>query len=69
VRPADAPWPPLAMLPLSLRHVRFLLQVVLPRPVLDLHAALALLAYQQQHEVAAYRSHRRRILAQLARPG
>jgi hypothetical protein len=57
------------MLPLSLRTVRFLLQVILPQPVLDLHAALALLAYQRQRPVAAYRSHRARVLAKLAHPG
>jgi hypothetical protein len=57
------------VLPLSLRSVRFLLQVTLPQPVLDLPAALALLAYQHQRQVAAYRSHRTRVLAQLAHPG
>ena len=57
------------MLPLSLRTVRFLLQVTLPQPTLDLPAALAWLAYQHQRQVAAYRSHRTRILAQLAHPG
>jgi hypothetical protein len=69
VRPLSAPWPPLAVLPLSLRDVRFLLQVALPQPTLDLPAALAWLAYHQQHKVAAYRSHRTRVLAQLAHPG
>ena len=69
------PWPPLTpltRLPLSLADVRFLLQAALPQPVLDVPAALALLAYQHQREVAAYRSHRQRLLApltQLARPG
>jgi hypothetical protein len=57
------------VLSLSLADVRFLLQVALPQPTLDLHAALALLAYHHQREVAAYRSHRKRLLAQLARPG
>jgi hypothetical protein len=57
------------VLPLSLRTVRFLLQGTLPQPVLDLPAALALLAYQHQRQVAAYRSHRTRVLAQLAHPG
>ena len=57
------------MLPLSLRAVRFLLRVALPQPPLDLPAALAWLAYQQQRQVAAYRSHRTRLLAQLAHPG
>jgi hypothetical protein len=66
------PWPPLARLPLSLADVRFLLQAALPQPVLDVPAALALLAYQHPREAAAYRSHRQRLLAslnQLARPG
>ena len=69
VRPLGAPWPPLAVLPLSLRTVRFLLRVTLPPPTLDLPAALAWLAYHQQRQVAAYRSHRTRVLAQLAHPG
>jgi hypothetical protein len=63
------PWPPLAVLPLSLRTVRFLLQVTLPQPTLDLPAALSWLAYQHQRQVAAYRCHRKRILTQLPRPG
>jgi len=33
-------------LPLSVAQVRLLLQVVLPQPVLDLPAALALIAYR-----------------------
>jgi hypothetical protein len=57
------------VLPLSLRTGRFLLQVALPQPVLDLPAALAWLAYQHRRQVAAYRSHRARILTQLAHPG
>ena len=69
VRPLKAPWPPLAVLPLSLRALRFLLRVSLPPPTLDLPAALAWLAYQQQRQVAAYCSHRTRLLAQLAHPG
>ncbi len=52
-------------LPLSVAQVRLLLQVVLPQPVLDLPAVLALIAYQQRHKYAAYRSHRKRLLAQL----
>jgi hypothetical protein len=32
-------------------------------------AALALLVCQYQQQVAAYRSHRKRLLAHLARPG
>jgi hypothetical protein len=69
VLPADVPWPPLDLLPLRLADVRFLLQAAPPQPVLDVPAALAWLAYQHQRKVAAYRSHRRRVLAQLARPG
>jgi hypothetical protein len=46
VCPFGVPWPPLAVLPLSLRTVRFLLQVALPQPVLDVPAALAWLAYR-----------------------
>jgi hypothetical protein len=69
VRQLGAPWPPLAVLPLSLRAVRFLLQVALPQPALDVPAALAWLAYQHQREAAAYRSHRKRLLTQLAHPG
>jgi hypothetical protein len=57
------------VLPLSLRAVRFLLQAALPQPTLDLPAALAWLAYHQQRQVAAYRSHRTRLLAQLKHPG
>ena len=52
-------------LPLSVAQVRLLLQVVLPQPVLDLPAVLDLIAYQQRHKYAAYRSHRKRLLAQL----
>ena len=52
-------------LPLSITQVRLLLQVSLPQPVLDLPAVLALIAYQQRHNYAAYCSHRKRLLAQL----
>jgi hypothetical protein len=52
-------------LPLSISQVRLLLRVALPQPVLDLPAALALIAYQQRHNYAAYCSHRKRLLAQL----
>ncbi len=52
-------------LPLSVAQVRLLLQVTLPQPVLDLPAVLALIAYQQRHKHATYRSHRKRLLAQL----
>lgn len=69
VLPAGVPWPPLTVLPLSLANVRFLLQVALPQPLLDVPSALALLAYQHQRQVAAYRSHRKRVLTYLARPG
>jgi hypothetical protein len=52
-------------LPLSVAQVRLLLQVMLPQPVLDLPAVLALIAYQQRHKHAAYYSHRKRLLARL----
>ncbi len=52
-------------LPLSVAQVRLLLQAVLPQPVLDLPAVLALIAYQQRHNYAACCSHRKRLLAQL----
>ena len=52
-------------LPLSVAQVCLLLRVALPQPVLDLPAALALIAYQQRHNYAAYRSHRKRLLVQL----
>jgi hypothetical protein len=54
-----------ASLPLSVAQVCLLLRVTLPQPVLDLPAALALIAYQQRHNYAAYCSHRKRLLAQL----
>jgi hypothetical protein len=56
-------------LTLSLAEVRFFLRAVLPLPRLDAASALALLAYQQQRKVVAYRSHRKRVLKQLAHPG
>ena len=43
-------------------QVRLLLRVVLPQPVFDRAAVLALIAYQQRRKLAAYRSHRRRRL-------
>ncbi len=46
-------------LPLSVAQVRLLLQAVLQQPVLDLPAVLALIAYQQRHNYAAYCSHRK----------
>jgi len=58
--------PPTATLRLSLSEVRLLLRAVLPLPHLDVPAALALVAYQQRHKAAAYRSHRARRLRQLA---
>ena len=52
-------------LPLSVAQVRLLLQVLLPQPVLDLPAVLGLIAYQRRRNYAAYRSHRKRLLAEL----
>jgi hypothetical protein len=52
-------------LPLSVAQVRLLLQAVLPQPAFDLPAVLALIAYQQRHNYAAYCSHRKRLLSQL----
>jgi hypothetical protein len=46
-------------------QVRLLLQVLLPQPVLDLPAVLGLIAYQRRRNYAAYRSHRKRLLAEL----
>jgi hypothetical protein len=46
----------------SLAEARVLLRALLPLPVLDVAAALALVAYQQRHKTAAYRSHRKRHL-------
>jgi hypothetical protein len=48
-------------------QVRLLLRVVLPQPLFDRAAALALIAYQQRHKRAAYRSHRQRRLRQVLR--
>jgi hypothetical protein len=45
-------------------QVRLLIRVVLPQPVFDREAVLALIAYQQRHKRAAYHSHRRRRLHQ-----
>ena len=67
--PAGQPWPPLAVMPLSLADACLLLRAVLPLPVLDVSRALALLAYHQRRKVAAYRAHRKRRLASLARAG
>ena len=57
--------PPTARIRLSLAEVRMLLGVLLPLPVFDLEAALALLSYQQRRKVASYRSHRKRRLRRL----
>ena len=43
-----------------------LLRAVLPLPVFDLATAVALVAYYQRHNLAAYRSHRQRTLKRLA---
>jgi hypothetical protein len=48
----------------SLAAARRRLSALLPLPVWDVAAALALVAYQQRHKTAADRSHRqRRLLA------
>jgi len=60
--------PSRAILPLSLAQIRRLLAATLPLPPRDLSETLALLAYQQQRKLAAYRSHRKRRLARLERP-
>ena len=49
----------------SLAEVRVLLGALLPLPVREVAAALALVAYQQRHKTAAYRSHRKRRLLAL----
>lgn len=46
-----------------------MLRAVLPPPVLDVPRALALLAYHQRRKAAAYRAHRKRRLAYIARAG
>ena len=56
--------PPVAVR-LSLAEVGLLLRALLPLPPLDVAAALALVAYQQRHKTAAYRSHRKRRLLTL----
>ena len=59
--------PPVAVR-VSLAEARVLLRALLPLPVLDVAAALALVAYQQRRKTAAYCSHRkRRLLALQAR--
>ena len=52
-------------IPLSVTQLRLLLQVALPLPVLDIPAALALMAYHQRHKLATYRAHRKRSLKRL----
>jgi len=49
--------------------VRWLLRAALPLPVLDPTLALALVAYWQRHNLAAYQSHRKRTLERLAEQG
>ena len=49
----------------SLAEVRRLLRALLPLPVREVAAVLALIAYQQRHKTAAYRSHRKRRLVAL----
>jgi hypothetical protein len=50
---------------LSVAQIRRLLCVVLPQPVIDAEAVVALIAYHQQRKAAAYRSHRKRLLRRL----
>jgi hypothetical protein len=56
--------PPVAVR-VSVAEARLLLRALLPLPVRDVAAALALVAYQQRHKTAAYRSHRKRRLLAL----
>jgi hypothetical protein len=53
----------------TLPQVRCLLRAALPLPVLDVALALALVAYIQRHNLAAYRSHRKCTLQRLAAQG
>ena len=53
----------------TLPQVRCLLRAALPLPALDVALALALVAYWQRHNLAAYRSHRKRTLQRLAAQG
>ncbi len=57
--------PAVAEVKLSLAGVRMLVRALLPLPIFDLEAALALLSYQQRHRAASYRSHRKRKLRRL----
>jgi hypothetical protein len=52
-------------IPPNRAQVRLLLRVALPQPALDLPAAVALIAYQQRHNYAAYCSHGKRLLARV----
>ena len=54
---------------LTLYQVRLLLISVLPKPVFDAARALAIICYYQRHNHAAYVSHRKRKLTQLAARG
>jgi hypothetical protein len=49
----------------SVAAVRMLVRALLPHPVFDPPTALALLAYHQRRQAAAYRSHRKRRLKRL----
>jgi len=50
----------------TLPQIRWLLRAALPFPTLDVTLALALVNYTQCHNLAAYRSHRKRTLQHLA---
>jgi len=50
----------------TLPQIRWLLRAALPLPTLDVTLALALVNYTQCHNLAAYRSHRKRTLQYLA---
>jgi hypothetical protein len=64
--PATARLAPAPPVHLSLAEVRLVLRAVLPLPPLDVPATLDLLRYQHWRKMAAYLSHRRRILRRLA---
>ncbi len=65
LRQLERALPPMLEVKLSLAQVRMLLRTLLPLPVFDLEAALALLHYQQRRKAASYRSHRNRRLRRL----